>query len=116
MRRGIAVAGSAFFVGLVGLLGVASLHLTAPAAVGAAILIGVIAAAAAGGQHAALGLPSLLLGLVAAYPTALALGVVAFLGDAWQIAAALVLALGTAGFFGCVAVVRVARAVLVRPT
>jgi phage shock protein PspC (stress-responsive transcriptional regulator) len=56
------------------------------------------------------------LGLLALYPVGLALGVISGLGESWQIAAGLVLILATAGFFGFLAIVRVARTAFRRPT
>jgi hypothetical protein len=114
MRTRPAIALVAFFVGMLGVLGVAALHLADAAPFGSAVMVGVVAAAVAvavaGEQRAATALPALLLGVLASYPVALALGVIAFLGDEWQIAAGLLLILATAGFFGLLAVVRVARA------
>jgi hypothetical protein len=53
---------------------------------------------------------AVLLGVLASYPVGLALGTITSLGDGWQNAAGLHLILATAGFFGLLAVVRVARA------
>ena len=110
MRTTPAIALGAFFVGMLGVLGVAALHLADTAPFGSAVMVGVVAAAVAGEQRAATALPALLLGVFASYPVVLALGVIAFLGDERQIAAGLLLILATAGFFGLLAIVRLARA------
>jgi hypothetical protein len=44
------------------------------------------------------------------------LGVIESVADSWPIGAGLLLILATAGFFGLLAVVRLARAVTLRPT
>jgi len=95
---------------LLGLLGVAALHLADAAPFGSAVVIGAVVAAVAGEQRAATAFPALLLGLLCSYPVALAIGVIAFLGDAWQIAVGLLIVLATAGFFGLLAIGRIARA------
>jgi hypothetical protein len=100
----------AFFVGLLGVLGVAALHLADAAPFGSAVVIGAVAAAVTGEQRAATALPALLLGVLASYPVGLAVGAIAFLGDEWQIAAGLLLILATAGFFGLLALLCIARA------
>ena len=110
MRTRPAIAIVSFLVGLLGVLAVAALHIADAAGFGWAVVIGAVAAAIAGEQRAATALPAVLLGVLAAYPVGLALGAVSFLGDAWQIAAGLLLILATAGFFGLLALVRVARA------
>jgi hypothetical protein len=86
-----------FVIGLVGWLGTAVLRLPGDGLWVAAIAIGVVAAAAAGRPMA---WPALLLGMVVAYPSALALGVIAFLGENWALHLILFLGAATAGFAG----------------
>ncbi len=110
MRNRPAIALVSFLVGLVGVLSVSAFHVADAVPFGSAVVIGAVAAAVAGEQRAATALPAVLLGVLASYPVGLALGAIAFLGDEWQVAAGLLLILATAGFFGLLAVVRVARA------
>jgi hypothetical protein len=100
MRRTFVIDLVAFFVGLLGLVGVGALHVTGAASFAAALLIGAIAAAPAREVRAVAVWLSLLVGLLAAYPVSMAIGTIDYLGDEWQVALGLVLALATIGYFG----------------
>ncbi len=98
MARSVVVALVTFLVGLVGLLGEVQLHLEYAALVVATVVLGAIAVAFSGERRAAIGFVAMTVGMLAAYPAGLALGTIGFLGDAWQIAAAVLLAAGSVGF------------------
>jgi len=103
---------AAFAIGLGGWLGVGVLRLSEDALFGAALVIGAVAAAAVGRRLALL---ALLLGMLASYPVALALGVIAFLGENWTPTVALFLAVASGGFVGWLTCVRVVQATMRRP-
>ncbi len=114
--RSVSVAVVAFLVGLAGMLAVAALHLANAPLLIAVVLVGTVAAAFTGERRAVIGLVAMTLGLLAAYPVALGLGAIAFLGDAWQIAVIAIVAAAGVGFCGCLVVVRLARDVGRRQT
>jgi hypothetical protein len=95
---------TAFVIALIGWLVAA--RVPAEGAWGAAILIGVLAAAATGRAEA---LPALWLGILVAYPVALALDANRFLGDGWPVALVLAAVLSSVGFFGWLIALRVFR-------
>ena len=67
---------------------------------------GALAGAAAGRAGV---LPALWLGILVAYPVALAIGTIEFLGDGWEVVLVLLALLTSAGFLGWILAVRLIR-------
>ena len=84
-------------VGLLGWLAAATLRLENQAGRLAVILVGALAGVAAGRWA---GLPGLVLGILVFIPVALQLGVIAFLGESWELYLVIGLALAATGFMG----------------
>jgi hypothetical protein len=86
----------AFLVGLLGWLLVGYRHLTGELVFFAALLVGAIAGAL---TRRPVAIGGLVAGILAAYPIALAIGLIVFLGENWLIYAVMASALATVGFF-----------------
>ena len=95
MRLDLRSLAIAFVAGLIGWLAVSALHLTGEPVFFAAFLIGAIAGMLTGRPAAIAGLVA---GILAAYPLALAMGSIVFLGESWATYAAVAAAVGAAGF------------------
>jgi hypothetical protein len=106
MTRTVAVGFMAFLVGLVGMLALEALHLRDTGLELLVIALVGVLAAVTGSSRAPMAFAGLILGVLASYPAALALGLMAFLGEEWQVALGIVLATATAGFVGYLAVAR----------
>ena len=109
MRQSLVTHLAAFAIGLLGLVGVGSLHMAAGPTFAAVVIIGAIAAAPARKPLLATVWLALVAGLMGAYPASLWLGNIHYLGDEWQVAVGLVIAPATAGYAGYLGVAAVAR-------
>lgn len=95
MRHKIAAIVAGLLVGFAGVLIASAIRPSGELGFAVALVLGVVAGALA---RRPIGLVGLVFGIALAYPAALGLGLMAFLGEGWFIALAIIVCLATIGF------------------